>query len=375
MAAPRISPAQVRWFRLRRSGLVEPYPSPEVTAHRLLGVQAQMPAAAALAFWNRTAGCTASDLSSARLERRSLVRFWGQRDTVHIFSAGDWPLLHTVLAGRQESVLRKLQDAGLLADFRRLVARTRKRLAADVPLTHKDIKSKRLEEGQDRWAVSYLVFGQLVRDGVACHGPDRGSQSTFVHRQRWLPGLEWSPPSPTVAFPELACRYLAAYGPAEPHDLAFWCGTTLTNARRWIEAAGERLTAIACGKQELWCRAEDLGEIASQPPPTSRWPVRLLHRFDPLLLATRDKSWLIDDEHYKKVWRAAAHVEPVLLAHGRIQGTWRYDRKAKGLHLRVRAFAPLSRTVLRFLEKQAAGIAGFLDLPLASLEVTTASAG
>ena len=37
----------------------------------------------------------------ARLERKSLVRFWGQRNTLHLYAARDWPFLHTVFGQRQ----------------------------------------------------------------------------------------------------------------------------------------------------------------------------------------------------------------------------------------------------------------------------------
>ena len=42
----RLTEEQIRWFRLRRSGLVEPFASPEAAAASLAGVQAQiLPAA------------------------------------------------------------------------------------------------------------------------------------------------------------------------------------------------------------------------------------------------------------------------------------------------------------------------------------------
>ena len=97
--------------------------------------------------------------------------------------------------------------------------------------------------------------------------------------------------------------------------------------------------------------------------------MRLLYRFDPLLLATRDKSWLIDAEHYKKVWRPSAHVAAVLLVGGRIAGTWRYDRKAKGLDIAITPFSRLTRRVVAAVEKQAAGVAGFFALPLKGVEI------
>ena len=83
----RASAAQIRWFRQRRSGLVRRLPSPVASARRLLGVQAQLAPAASLAFWNRTADCTAEALEEARVRHRTLVRMWGQRNTVHVYDA------------------------------------------------------------------------------------------------------------------------------------------------------------------------------------------------------------------------------------------------------------------------------------------------
>jgi len=371
-ALGEISNAQIRWFRLRRSGLVEPFPTVEETARRLIGVQAQLIPAANLSFWSRTAHCTIEGLEHARLRERNLVRFWGQRNTVHLYKTEDWPFLHAVFEERQSLLEKRLDKAGLLADFRRLVNRTGKRLEQGETLTYKDIRSKKLEQAQETWGVSYVVLMQLVRQGLVCHGPDQGRESGFVHREYWRPDIDWSPPEPEIAFPELVRRYLAAYGPAEDRDLAFWCGTSLTNARRWLRETQDECVKIEMNGRVLWCRAADVPELSATPPPASRWPVKLLYRFDPLLLATRDKTSLVDEAHYKKVWRAAAHVEPVLLVHGRIAGVWRYDRKARGLQIQLSPFAPLSKTIHKAAERQAASVAEFLNLPLTEFAVAPA---
>jgi len=373
-----VSPAQVHWFRLRRSGLVEPFATPEVTARNLIGVQAQLLSAADLAFWNRTANCTPDVLSDARLKRRTLVRLWGQRSTLHIYHAEDWPLHYAVFEQRQITARKRMEKAGVLSEFRKVVRRTAKQLESGKTLTYNDIQSKRLREGmkigpmtesQAQRSSAYIVFMQLVREGIACHGAESGGESVFVHRERWLPKLKWSPPKTDDALAELACRYLTTYGPAEPSDLAHWYGSTVTNATRWINAAGDRCCTVTMGDRTLWCCRSDLDELATKPPPASQWPVRLLYRFDPLVLATKDKWWLIDETHYKKVWRPSAHVEAVLLVRGRIAGTWRYDRTSKSLCVQISPFAPLTRTVQQAAHKQAAGIARFLKLQFADIEI------
>ena len=84
-------------------------------------------------------------------------------------------------------------------------------------------------------------------------------------------------------------------------------------------------------------------------------------------IGSKDKRWLIDPAHYKKVWRPGAHVEAVVLVGGRIAGTWRYDKKTKGLSVDIKPFEPFSRSVARAVERQAARVAKFLGLDLLGL--------
>ena len=382
----KISTAQARWFRFRRSGLIEPFATPTATARQLIGVQAQMPAASDLAFFSRTADTSPATLNRERLETRSVVRMWGYRNTVHIYAADDWPLLHTVLRGRESVLARRLNTVGLRDDFQRLVGQLENRLAAGEQLTYKDARStdpyKKLEAGQKKWAdpratpaqagwvLSYAAFMHLVQAGLACHGPDQGAESTFVHREHWLPNLDWSLPDDDTAFADLAVRYLAAYGPATPGDLAAWVGTTVTNAKRWLAASGERVIDVDVDGNAALSRADDADALAETPPAPSKWPVRLLYRFDPYVLAaigSKDKHWLIDLPHYKKVWRPGAHIEAVVLVGGRIAGTWRYKKKTKGLMITITPFAPFSRVVASRVQTQASRVANFLELDLVGL--------
>ncbi len=152
----KVSAAQARWFRIRRSGLVEPFATPSSTARHFIGVQAQMPAAADIAFFNRTVDVSPAALEHGRLEARSVVRMWGQRNTVHLYAADDWPLLHTVFRDRESVLAGRLREAGLLGDFQRLVSHLENRLVAGEHLTYTDAKSadvyRELEAAQDKWA-------------------------------------------------------------------------------------------------------------------------------------------------------------------------------------------------------------------------------
>ena len=53
----------------------------------------------------------------------------------------------------------------------------------------------------------------------------------------------------------------------------------------------------------------------------------------------KQAQWVIDPKQKKKVWRPGAHVNAVVLVSGRIEGTWRYDRKVRGLNVSVEPFS------------------------------------
>ena len=109
---------------------------------------------------------------------------------------------------------------------------------------------------------------------------------------------------------------------------------------------------------------EDVDPLMETPPPKSKWPVKLLYRFDPLLLGHRDKSWIIDMKHYDKVWITAGHINGTILAGGCIQGTWNYKRKGKKLEITVKTFRKFGQQLSRKVEREAGRVEGFFGLQL-----------
>jgi len=212
---------------------------------------------------------------------------------------------------------------------------------------------------------------RLVRDGIACHGPDQNGESTFVHRQKWVPDLVWDQPAKDQSDAEAACRYLAAYGPATPHDLAAYFGTTITAAKTWIARADDRIVPVLVDEKKAVLLEADIDNVLEKPPAPAKWPLRLLYRFDPFVLGavgSKNKEWLLDKDNFKKVWRPGAHIEAVILVGGRIMGTWRYNRRSKGLILEIKPFKPFNQRQNREIAKQGAGIVNFLGQELIAIK-------
>ncbi|MBO9374579.1 MAG: winged helix DNA-binding domain-containing protein, partial [Chloroflexus sp.] len=162
---------------------------------------------------------------------------------------------------------------------------------------------------------------------------------------------------------ELLRRYLAAFGPATLTDMTWWRGRTQAEIKRWLKLLGDQVVRVQINGQPAWWLQEQLDRLSDLPSP-AELPPHLLGRFDPLLLATRDKHWLIDDACYKRVWRPAGHIEATIVLGGRIVGTWRYDWQGTKLIVTLRPFEPLPASLRSRLATLAASVAEHFAAPL-----------
>ena len=364
----KLTETQIRWFRFRRSGLAEPFSSPEEAARSLVGVQAQILPAAGLALWNRTRGLTYADFDNRLHVRRSLIKLWGQRGTLHVYASDDWPLLNGAMVGRHSWWERQIVRAGTDPDdYQATLDRVAELLRQHGTMNRSGLRASGLDLDEACFNPWGGIFADLVRRGVACHAGQAGNEKLFAHRECWLPDLRWNPPPADVANMELARRYLRTYGPATLRDLIYWRGALVDNARRCIAEMGDEVVEVSVRGQAMLALRADLDALNEKPPRRREWPVRMFYRFDPLLLGTKDRSWLMEPRYYKRVSRPAGHIEGTLLEHGRVVGTWRYDRADNGLAITVYPFAPLPRQVRKAVEENAVGVAQFFGLPLNDL--------
>lgn len=372
-----LSDEQIRWFRLQRSGLAgHPFADPETAAAGLAGVQAQILSASALALWNRTAGGAGAyqEFAQRLHERRTLIRLWGQRHTLHLYASADWPLLYAAFAGRRTWWEREAAkpDSGVdLAEYRAAVIRVGEILRERGTLGRSDLRRLGVPLPEGLMSPWGGVFAELVRAGQAVHARWDAGEARYAHREHWLPTLPWAPPTAFEANVELSRRYFACCGPATISDLAYWRGAPGRDARTWVAALGDEIAPVdETGRLAL---AADLPRLHAAPRPRLAWPVEMLGRFDPILLGHRDKDWIVPAKYYNRVWRPAGHIEGVVLEHGRAVATWRYDRVgAEGLTVTVFPFRALPLGVRGKLRARAGEIGRFFGRRRVEFRVETA---
>ena len=358
MRTPTLTDDRLRRLRLRAQHLAEPAPRTALldVVRDVVGIQAQMPQAAALSLRARVAGLTHEDLREALEEGRTLVRTWVMRGTIHLVPTEDLPWMLPALPA---SVLREVprwleRRAGLVMGSRELAAAARqveRALRRRGPLTRTEI----VEAVGFGLEAGYGLMRLAALHGWICYGPDRGSDQTFVATRDWLPDLpRVGPPAPG----ELARRYLTGYGPAEPADLATWWGMPLGAARREMDSA-ETVEVRHRGRSLL--ALPDRLELSN---PRSAPSVRLVGAWDAYLLGHGDRRLILDPRRARTVNRGGGWLHPVVLIGGRVRGVWRTERKGRRVALTVRPFGPVPREARDGIRSEAEDVGRFLGEPV-----------
>ena len=346
---------QVHAFRLQRHHLSGRAPLRDLArvVGDVGGVQAQVMSAAELQIAVR-AECTVQDVRDALWKKRSLVKTWLMRGTLHLTRAEDLPLFTAAMGrhwihvrpswlkfmGVTEPELWKLvDDIGASLDGTPL---TREELIAVVGKNRSEHIRDILRSG---WGG---MLKPAARNGRLCFGPNRGQSVTFVNPREWLKG--WRDIEPEDGIAEMARRYLRIYGPATKSDFARWWGPWpgVGNAA-WKAIAGELATVSVEGAR---------GELLEKDLAVVRRakiaePVQLLPLFDPYLMGHVKREHLYDKAHAALVSRTAGWISAVVLVDGSVAGTWTHTLSNKTLRIAVAPFERMPARITSQVKERA----------------------
>jgi Winged helix DNA-binding domain len=305
---------------------------PDRALQAVCGLQTQHSPSGYLGLWSRTSGLRRVDLTAA-LHRAAVVQGWVMRSTIHMVAAADYaPFTEAVRTARRAQWLRAEKRAAGL-DMAATAAAVRRHLA-DGPLP------------QPRLVA--LLAADFRKDETRFLGPNaRPSPGlpkvAFAGAQLWVdllrvpPAGTWEKPRATVyALAEqvlpapppvaeesardlLVTRYLRAFGPASPGDVASFTGLPLTEVRavlarcslsRFRDEAGGELVDVPDGPL---------------PDPATPAPVRFLGPWDAVLLVHARRTQLLPEVYRPRVFAVSMpRSVPTFLMDGRVAGTWRY---------------------------------------------------
>ncbi|MGV3614901.1 MAG: winged helix DNA-binding domain-containing protein [Fimbriimonas sp.] len=346
-----LSVAEARRIQLGRQGLLTPFRDPFEAVRAMVAVQTQYAASLPVAVAVRTRRPKPGWDERALIPGGEIVKSWSLRHTLHAHLRED----HALILGsigewwyrRHAKWLTEEQGLDLASIEEKTLA-----ALAEGPLSREELHA-RVPEVR---AIPHAGWGRDVA-GLAFRRRlcvvGRGATQCFA---------ALSPEEVAADLGALFVRYVGAYGPASFRDFAHWVGLPQQELRGVVESVGDRVEAV-----RVEGFAEDRFVPAGTEVPSGPLGVRLLAKFDPLVLSHRDKTLWLAEEDRTRVFRIAAQVEAVVLSQGRAIGTWRLERKAKTTLFHVEPFRPLKAREWEGIEKEAARMARNLGFPEATV--------
>jgi Winged helix DNA-binding domain len=341
---------------------------PAAILRQVVGLQAQVPDAAALGMRVRSTDLRASDVNRALVDDRSIVRTWLMRGTLHLVAADDirWlvQLLGPVFA--RAGATRHAQ-LGLDDDLKaRGVAALRRILIDAGPLTRYELVDRLRGKGialDPKTQAPIHLIGLAAMQAVLCVGPDRDDgESTYVLLDDWVPPART--PTREAALAELARRYFAGYGPATIDDLSAWSGLAMAEARSAVAGAKPSLAEVTIQGQPGCVLKDRLRQVTAIAAPQAR----LLPAFDAYLLGYRRRDLAVAPALQRRLQRGGGWLHPAVVVNGRAVATWSLRKSGGRGRLQVEPFEGISRTIRAGIEAEVADIGRFLDLPV-TLEI------
>jgi hypothetical protein len=277
------------------------------------------------------------------------------RTTIHLIpteDAGWWlPLFEP---GIERWSRRRMAQLGLPeAEQDKALAIVARALADDGPLTRTEARARAAAAGieLDQQTGMHLALTAVV-SGIACLGPDHGSQACLVRREDWLGKLRGFDRAKGLA--ELARVYVLAFSPATDRDFAYWSGLPLRDVRAGLEAISSEIDEVRVGEETMLVPHGGLARL----PRTGQ--VRMLGNFDTYLLGWKDRRFSVTDEHELHVKEGGGGwIRPVVVEDGTVVSGWRSRRQNGRLEITLNLSKRDLERLRPALEREVADIERF----------------
>jgi hypothetical protein len=377
--APALSTdwSRVLALRLARQGLLE-RSGPDGLVEfvgRLVGLHAQVMSSAELQAAARIDGLRATDVREALWSRRTLVKTWAFRQTLHLLTPDD--LAKFVIAARS---LERWHTPAWLRYFNLTEAEVGSiteaigAVLSDRPMTRAALvdavvahvgKPRLREDMLTGWGT---FLAPAAQRGNLVFGDSDGRNVAFVNPSAWLgrniaPGE--NPGDADDALGRLIDRYLAVFPGASREMIArWWGGGRITAVHRALATMPVPPVEVDVEGVRGLVGREDVPALDG----ASRYEgVRLVPGFDPFTNELpRRVDAVLPDLHHERVHRTAGWVSPVVIVDGRVGGRWEIENGKGGVgRVVVRPFGRWRGGARRELATEVDRIAAFLDRPLA----------
>ena len=355
----------VPFVRMYNSYILNPADSFETVALTLFGVQSQVFNASAIAFALRTQQQSFTQFMGL-LKTLRLVRLWGIRTTLHIYHKDDWESLLAYLSTTGNWYRSKMTARGV--DVERIVNKALK-IMDGIDYFDRNVLINNGIDTEHLGSWGDLLI-ELNNRGYIFRRTDSSGRNRLFGNTRVVLGRKMKITRKITDVRRcIALRFFHAYAPATLHDFSHWLGITLHESKKYLRLVENDLMPVMCGDKMYFiesAKKEVFDQVLQEHIDDTCY--RLLPKFDPLLLAYRDKTWIIEECSYSRIWRTAGHVEGVVLNRGKAIATWRYQLTNKDISFVVTPFR--CRFSVKNIEKNCRKIASFFERPIGKIIIS-----
>ncbi len=350
---------KINRFRLLKNGLVKKFPDITSCLFSLNGIQAQILSASYLSIFNRVENIKSEDIDKALTLDHSIIRVWAYRSTLHLINSCNWDLISSALIEDHSWFKDKINKSNCRDEYLEISHDIRDFISKHVIFSRSDLKV--CFKNPDKYDFYISSWGGLLIDlsqkGFICHAPIN-KKINFVSRSNWLPNLKFNSFDLVQANITLLRNYIKSYGPVEVGDFAFWRGINKSQAAEYFNLISDELYKI-CYNNKIYYISKKDKYIYSNFDDTHN-SILLLYKFDPILLAYKDKFNMIDPMNYKNIWQIAGHIEGVILNSGFIIGRWNYKKTKPDIIFQYDFFYKVSDSIIEQVVNKSLDIIKFL---------------
>jgi hypothetical protein len=342
-------------------------------------IQSQVARSPYVTVSSRLPGATHATVTAA-YESYAIVRGSNLRGTVHTGATDQHPLLDTItrrtMAGGWRNHLKLVRttpadvQAGVEA-FATGAWRTPEELRAhlaDWLTEHEGEESGERARTTGVGRAFAHIHSAMIRRPLGDGAWDRQGAPGYrvaadvlgTERSRWLD-------DPDTALVALTRRHLAAYGPANRRDIAWWSGEGLRNVDAALVALADELT------ERPGPDGQPFYDLAEPPQGGAGDPgVRLLPEFDAVVVGydpkTRDR--FLDPAHLPHIWAQQNGLfSSGVLADGRLVASWKFTGSGPERVVEVQMFPGRRALAESDLADQVSAIEQVLDITVTDVAI------
>ncbi|MDF9829221.1 winged helix DNA-binding domain-containing protein [Parabacteroides sp. PF5-6] len=209
-------------------------------------------------------------------------------------------------------------------------------LRDDNHLTRLELVAQLNQEGKavDDYAVKRILdFAEL--EGLVCNGRVRGNKQTFCLLQERAAKTQVL--SKEESLEKLARKFFTSHAPATLADFIWWSGLLASDAKKALALIQDDFVTETANGRTFYMKNDWVIPAAGE---TS---ALLLPQFDEMVVSYKDRSEMIDEQHYGKVMTKNGLFSPTIMLDGEIIGSWRKVMNKKKPEVELNFFEKTSK--------------------------------